>query len=457
MRNKGFSNISWVENVGGKRLSMYINKRRKVYYALHDIPADLRDFFGKARFTKTLKTDDKKEADRRAAYLEQKWLHQIERARNQSGNALERDAMFWREQIEQADDEHKSILEYLLEEEAFDRVTRAARKAGITDDRDPRFEQLPEFEESKRFYQIATGQMVKTDEHISEYLATLDNIPKTIDMKRSDLARMSKKFPYLTDISKRVVTRWVGDLQSNEGLKRNTVARIISSARGYWAYLQKIEIAAEEVEPFKQAVTGTKSKHSKTSAQDKRMHFEPDDVSRLLAAAIDKGDQSLADLIVLGMWTGCRIDELCALSTKNVGIDHDGIRFIEIADAKTEAGWRRVPVHSQLEDALDRLCEDSKDGYVLSGLPENKYGSRSNAIGKRFGNLRTRLGYSNRYVFHSIRKGVSTQLERAGVQENVTADILGHEKPRMTYGLYSGGNVLSGLKVAIEKLDYPQS
>ena len=185
------------------------------------------------------------------------------------------------------------------------------------------------------------------------------------------------------------------------------------------------------------------------------MHFESDDVSRLLAAAIDKGDQSLADLIMLGMWTGCRIDELCALSTKNVGTDQDGIRFIEIADAKTEAGWRRVPVHSQLEEALDRLCESSDDGYVLSGLPENKYGSRSNAIGKRFGNLRTRLGYSNRYVFHSIRKGVSTQLERAGVQENVTADILGHEKPRMTYGLYSGGNVLSGLKVAIEHLSYP--
>ncbi|URK16946.1 tyrosine-type recombinase/integrase [Thalassospira sp. GO-4] len=436
---------------------MYVQKRRKLYYALHDLPADLHEVFGKKRFTASLKTEDPKEARRRAAVLEQRWLHQIERARSQSGDAIERDALFWREQIKEADEEQKSILEYLLVEEAFDRVTRAARKAGITDDRDPRFEQLPEFEDSKRFYQLATGQMVKTSEHVSEYLSTLDNIPKTVDMKRSDLARMSKKFPYLADISKREVTRWVGELQTNEGLKRKTVARIISSARGYWAYLQKIEIAAEDAEPFKQAVTGTKSKHSKTSAQDKRMHFEPNDVSRLLAAAIDKGDQSLADLIVLGMWTGCRIDELCALSTANVGIDQDGIRFIEIADAKTEAGWRRVPVHSQLEDALDRLCEDSKDGYVLSGLPENKYGSRSNAIGKRFGNLRTRLGYSNRYVFHSIRKGVSTQLERAGVQENVTADILGHEKPRMTYGLYSGGNVLSGLKEAIEKLDYPQS
>jgi hypothetical protein len=31
-------------------------------------------------------------------------------------------------------------------------------------------------------------------------------------------------------------------------------------------------------------------------------------------------------------------------------------------------------------------------------------------------------------------------LENAGVVENVAADIIGHDKPTMTYGLYSGGN-----------------
>ena len=32
-----------------------------------------------------------------------------------------------------------------------------------------------------------------------------------------------------------------------------------------------------------------------------------------------------------------------------------------------------------------------------------------------------------------------TLLEDAGVSENLTAGIVGHEKPRITYGLYSGG------------------
>ncbi len=57
-------------------------------------------------------------------------------------------------------------------------------------------------------------------------------------------------------------------------------------------------------------------------------------------------------------------------------------------------------------------------------------------------------------MFHSIRKTVGTQLENAGVPENVTADLLGHEKPRITYGLYSGGTSLAVKAEALAKLAY---
>nr|RDS94676.1 hypothetical protein DWF04_18535 [Cereibacter sphaeroides f. sp. denitrificans] len=61
------------------------------------------------------------------------------------------------------------------------------------------------------------------------------------------------------------------------------------------------------------------------------------------------------------------------------------------------------------------------------------------------------------YVFHSIRKTVATKLENAGVAENVAADILGHEKPNITFGLYSGGTSLEVRQAAIELIDYPIS
>ena len=94
------------------------------------------------------------------------------------------------------------------------------------------------------------------------------------------------------------------------------------------------------------------------------------------------------------------------------------------------------------------------DAYLIPNLTLSKYDDRSNAIGKRFGRLKTKLGYTKRHVFHSIRKTFTTQLENAGVNENITADIIGHEKPRMTYGLYSGGTNLEVKRAAISHVSY---
>jgi integrase len=149
------------------------------------------------------------------------------------------------------------------------------------------------------------------------------------------------------------------------------------------------------------------------------------------------------------MWTGCRIEELCALKVEQVKDDH-----FSIGDAKTKAGWRDVPIHRELAQTMTRLIDDSADGYVLSGLSVNKYGDRSNAVGKRFGRLKKDLDFGKQHVFHSIRKTVVTILENAGVPENVVADIVGHEKTTMTYGLYSGGLSLVVKHEALNKLAY---
>ncbi len=112
------------------------------------------------------------------------------------------------------------------------------------------------------------------------------------------------------------------------------------------------------------------------------------------------------------------------------------------------------PIHRELAQTMARLIEGSKDGHVLSGLTVNKYGDRSNGIGKRFGKLKSAMGFGSQHVFHSIRKTVVTILENAGVPENVVADIVGHEKTTMTYGLYSGGLSLAVKREALAKLAY---
>jgi integrase len=75
-------------------------------------------------------------------------------------------------------------------------------------------------------------------------------------------------------------------------------------------------------------------------------------------------------------------------------------------------------------------------------------------MGKRFGRLKEDMGHGPELVFHSIRKTVATMLENAGVAEGVAADILGHEKTTITYGLYSGGTSMENKAKAIENLRY---
>ena len=71
----------------------------------------------------------------------------------------------------------------------------------------------------------------------------------------------------------------------------------------------------------------------------------------------------LGELILLGMYTGCRINELCSLKLENVGPD-----YFQIQTRKTEASANCLPIHSDIKQLVERLVQNRTDGYLLSGL-----------------------------------------------------------------------------------------
>ena len=146
-----------------------------------------------------------------------------------------------------------------------------------------------------------------------------------------------------------------------------------------------------------------------------------------------------------------RIEEICSLKCDDVDLN----KFVfKITASKTAAGIRTIPIHSKIKSIIKKILVISTDGYVISGLSRSKYGLRSSALSKRFGRLKSAEGYDSHHVFHSIRKTFVTLLENSGVSENVTADIVVHEKPRITYGLYSGGTTLDVMREALERISY---
>jgi integrase len=162
-----------------------------------------------------------------------------------------------------------------------------------------------------------------------------------------------------------------------------------------------------------------------------RQAFTVADYKKLLAEAERIEDSDLADTIKLGAYTGCRIEELFGLK-----VEDTTDRFV-VKHAKTAAGWREVPVHSEISQLIERLKQSSLDGYLLPSTSNNKYGIRSDPMSKRFGRLKTALGYGPEHVFHSFRKMLITLLHEADVPESHTAAIVGHEINTMSYGTYS--------------------
>ena len=429
---------------------MYLEKRRRRWYACHEIPPRLRHLFsGSKRFIKSLETEDKQEAKRRAIPLEIQWRREIQQAEKeqhgQPSTALT-DGEYWRRVLDAcATPVEREIVQDLLIDRLDAQLAKVARQVGHTGDL--RDLDHPASDAAVLTFKIATGEITRTDAYIEDWLATkADHIqPKTLEMYRSDLAgRLSKRFPYLQDITKASVTNWISkDLLQTEGLNRRTLGRLLPACRGYWRYLQDLGHVPSELEPFnKLTVAAPKlSSKAKTRDSDRRAMFEKDsDVLRLISEAEERQDHELANLIRLGMWTGARIGELCSLRCEDVQLETP-IPHFKIIESKTSAGVRAVPIHPEILPVMKVLKGRRVKGFLFPDLKPNKYGDRSDAIGKRFGRLKSTLGFGPKHGFHSLRHTVITKLLNAGVSHPVVAALVGHDMggDSVTLGVYHKG------------------
>lgn len=203
------------------------------------------------------------------------------------------------------------------------------------------------------------------------------------------------------------------------------------------------------VNPFEKHTLPTLKGKAKLDA--KRKAFTIEEVGTLYNAAKEQNIGALSDLILLGAYTGARIEELCQLRKEHL-ITVDGVEMFDIVDSKTVAGIRQVPVHPKLTALVDRLAKASTDGYLVPTDSNNKYGIRSDALSKAFGRLKTTMGFDRTRVFHSVRATVITSLVRADVADRLIKELVGHETGTVTFDVYSDGSSPKQKLKAISKL-----
>lgn len=415
-----------------------VELRYKTYYAVFYVPKDVQHTLGRTKFTRSTETGDRALAERRASAFVTSWKAFIADATHQSPDPVIADALSLHAELTRHP-RSPGLVEDFIDEMALEIGAKDAHAA-------------------QAFELIATGKRKPLSTLISSWKShevSRKLRTKTIDQMVADVSPLASDLKTAHRMDERTCSIWINYIATSQKLTASSVTRIVGSCRNFYRYLKSIgEVSGKDSDVFVIPVEYRKSKRHNAKAGNRTISwkaFTDDQVVVLHAEALIKRDQLLADLIFLGAYTGARIEEICSLKCLNVSLT---ATTFDIVDAKTEAGVRVVPLHSSIQFRVTTLVEESKDGYLLSGLTFNKYGDRSNAIGKRFGRLKNALEFDRTLVFHSIRKTFTTMLENAGTPENIAADIIGHDKPNMTYGIYSGGASLKTKRAAIEHVSY---
>lgn len=288
-------------------------------------------------------------------------------------------------------------------------------------------------------------------EQWSKHLETQIDNQKTRD---SYVARVQRLADWLNtegvELTFDAVHRFLDSVSSAKSTRSN----YLGSGRSFWKWaIRYSQPFREQFETSPSPFEGHTLPRAGRDAGESYTPFTVKEVESIHKAAMQKGDIDLANLIMVGAYTGCRLEEIGRISRDNITFSGNTPSSLKIEDSKTKAGVREIPVHSELAPLFEHLLSSSSDGYLFKG-GQNKYEQRLAHMGKRFGRLKVKLGYSSLYVFHSIRKTAVTQMQHKGAPALVIPAIVGHETGLITFDVYSEGSSMEQKRSAIELLQY---
>jgi integrase len=258
-------------------------------------------------------------------------------------------------------------------------------------------------------------------------------VAKTVD---TQLSRLKKLKAWLEENQRELNHEGVETYLDTLDCANKTKKQHLFAGNSFWKWAIKKDKTfkrqhQEQANPFEnqhiEEVRGVRKKERKA--------FTVTDIQKLHESVKGK---TLADLIMLGAYTGARIEELCQLKVSDV-VKEDGVDCLYIRDGKTSNAERIVPVHKDLKPLIKRLAKEADGDFLLPASSKNKYGTRSDSLSKQFGRLKKDLGYGEEHVFHSLRKSFITFLQNNDISGLTIASIVGHETGTITFDVYSAG------------------
>ena len=185
-----------------------------------------------------------------------------------------------------------------------------------------------------------------------------------------------------------------------------------------------------------------------TSHKTELQVFSEKEIKKIQTECINSGDVRCIGILI-AIYTGMRIGEICALKWENIDLSKKLINvtqtlqrvYIEknktkiiITPPKTKTSERKIPIPQILYDELKKVSSNyTKSAYVLTGEDERYIEPRSFQYIYKKTLESCEVKYRN---FHCLRHTFATRCIRVGMDIKSLSEVLGHADVNITLNRY---------------------
>lgn len=216
-------------------------------------------------------------------------------------------------------------------------------------------------------------------------------------------------------------------LMDRSGKNAPTLSRVKSLIKSMYQYAVAYELSKEaKISMVEQVDLTGATKGDKVF----RMPFTDTEIE-----ALRKSTDPFAEIVLILIYTGLRIGELCDLKVEDINLLEN---YFYVRASKTDAGVRVVPIAKKIHPYITRLAVHSKSGYLI----ENGRGKKLNYKVMRdnyWDPVMKSIGAEHRP--HDTRHTCVSMLTSAGVDDRLIKQIIGHKGNGVTEDVYTHFNL----------------
>lgn len=275
-----------------------------------------------------------------------------------------------------------------------------------------------------RRIEVAQGRQTPLGPLCDEWLASKNPTASVMYDYRKALALLCERFSTIEEVDHLAARRFLAELLKT--LNRSTVQKYTTAYRGVWGLkgLRTDQWPLRGLDSFVQST--------------QRATWSDDEYLRLLKGAAEKGNRQLWLAIRIAAYTGAAAQGVSGVELVEDKRDRVSIYLPE---TKQRRRARLIPCH-------ETIVEDVREWEACRLAPQ--------PLSKRFGRLKTDLGFGREKVLHGFRHSVVNRLERAQVRGVVIKRLVGHKLNDITFDTYSAdGPGYDVLREAVSAVRWP--